>query len=75
MNRGGSGRLWGSIFFVDPLFYSPSLETIFVFLLSSKSRYVDTIAVALGIRKTKMGDGPDVSAAYGKCSLNNYESV
>ena len=61
--------------FCGPSFYSPSLETIFVFLLSSKSRYVDTIAVALGIRKTKMGDGPDVSAAHGKCSLNNYESV
>jgi hypothetical protein len=51
---GCSGRSWGSIFFVPTLLFSPSLgKTIFVVLLSFKSRYVDTLALATRIRKQK----------------------
>jgi hypothetical protein len=48
----------GFDFFIPTLlFFPPSLgNTIFVILLSLKSRYVDTLTVAPRIRKTKMGD-------------------
>jgi hypothetical protein len=65
------------MFFVPTLFFSsPSLgNSIFVVLHPSRSRYVDTLAVAPDIRKTeKRGVGLDVSDAFSKCSSNNCVS-